>query len=103
MDWNQAQERGQRVWVHVRERTAFSQPQQNIPWHAKLLRFLMTALVIGLLAILLILGLTVGLVVLAIIAVVVLIRRAFRALAGGFVSGGAADQGRRNVRVVNRQ
>ncbi len=102
MDWSQAQDKGQRVWVHVRERTAFAATERPLPFFTRLMRLLITAMMIGLLAILAILGLTVGLVILLVVAVVVLLRRAWRALTGGIAMGGEADKGRRNVRVIQR-
>ena len=102
MDWNDASQRGQRLWVHVRERSARVDPRAEAPWHVRLVRLLMTALLLGLLAVFGLIALGLGLVIIAVVAVVVLVRRAWRALASGFAIGGEADRGRRNVRVVER-
>ncbi|GAB4545540.1 MAG: hypothetical protein Tsb0013_03460 [Phycisphaerales bacterium] len=101
MDWNDATERGQRIWVNVRERTARVDPRAAAPLHVRLMRLLITAFVLGLVAILGVLAIGVGLVVLAIVAVVLLVRRAWRALVGGFAIGGHGGAGRRNVRVID--
>ena len=101
MDWNAASQRGQRLWVHVQDRSARIDPRVQAPWHVRLARLLVAALVLGLLAIFGVLALGVGLIVIAGVAVVVLVKRAWRAMVGGF-QGDSAQRGRRNVRVGER-
>lgn len=101
MDWNVHRVQGARVWTNVRNRAATVRSES--PWHVKLVAFLTTTLILGLLAILAVLGLAVGIVVVTLIAAYILIRRAWRALVGGFTSPpGPQHEGRRNVRVIQR-
>ena len=102
MDWNDASPRGQRIWVRVRQGSQRMDPRVQAPLHVRLVRLLLTLVLLGALVLFGALALGVGLIVAAVIAVVVLARRGWRALVGGFESGGEADRGRRNVRVIQR-
>lgn len=100
MDWNDASQRGRHIWVQVREGSARVDPRAQAPWHVRLLRLLLFALLLGLFILLGAFALGIGLVVIVFVGAAVLVRRAWRALVSGFAIGGTDDRARRNVRVV---
>lgn len=100
MDAQQARQRVHVMFSNVRER--MQPPPADLPWHVRIGRFLAHAVVIGFLLLLLAFLLVLGLVAAVIGSVFILTRRAWRALVGGFHVGRHAEEGRRNVRVIDR-